>query len=261
MKKSKSKIGWIIFLLFFMYASANGNYLNSGDDYLYKNSSWLALIDLAVCSVVMMVIPFIWRLVNRQKLPFSKGKKICIWNSIILFVLSIILMDTVGTSFIGGLGALIYYYINKWLFVNEENYEKQDIICINCNTKVNSKLKKCPNCELPLSDLKKENIIRENVEFKDDDVKDNNETIEEIEQNVFKCSNCGFLVKESDEKCSKCGEVFEDDEEEEIENSKKPNKSDVDQKYSNLTKLKKLLDKNIISKEEFEKEKKKILNK
>ena len=261
MKKSKSKIGWIIFLLFLMYASANGNYLNSGDDYLYENSSWLALIDLAVCSVVMMAIPFIWRLVNRQKLPFSKGKKICIWNSIILFIVSIILMTTVETSFIGGLGALIYYYINKWLFVNEKDYEDQDIICSNCNTKVSSKLKKCPNCELPLNDVKEEILTQENAEFEEEDVENNDENIEEIEQNVFKCSNCGSLVKESDEKCSKCGEVFEDEDEEETGNSKKTNKSDMDQKYSNLTKLKKLLDKNIISKEEFEKEKKKILNK
>lgn len=258
MKKSKSKIGWIIFLLFLMYASANGNYLNSGDDYLYENSSWLALIDLAVCSVVMMAIPFIWRLVNRQKLSFSKGKKICIWNSIILFIVSIILMATVETSFVGGLGALIYYYINKWLFVNEKDYNDQNIICSNCNTEASSKLKKCPNCELPLNDVKKENVIQENVEF-EEEVESNDENIEEIEQNVFKCSNCGSLVKESDEKCSKCGEVFED--EEETENSKKPNNSDMNQKYSNLTKLKKLLDKNIISKEEFEKEKKKILNK
>ncbi|MDD2392256.1 MAG: SHOCT domain-containing protein [Bacilli bacterium] len=257
MKKSKSKIGWIIFLLFLMYASANGNYLNLGDDYLYKNSSWLALIDLAVCSVAMMIIPFIWRLVNREKLPFAKGKKICMWNSIILFILSIILMAVVETSFIGGLGALIYYYINKWLFVNEKDYEDQDIICSNCDTKVSSKLKKCPNCELPLNDLKKENNNLEVIYV--DDIEDDDETIEETEINTFKCSNCGFIVKESDEKCSNCGEVFED--EDEKEDSKKQNKSDMDQKYSNLTKLKKLLDKKIISKEEFEKEKKKILNK
>ena len=42
-------------------------------------------------------------------------------------------------------------------------------------------------------------------------------------------------------------------------NKKKKQKSSVDQKYSDLNKLKKLLDKDIITKEEFEKEKKKIL--
>ena len=39
------------------------------------------------------------------------------------------------------------------------------------------------------------------------------------------------------------------------------NNTDVDKKYNDLIKLKKLLDENIITKEEFEKEKKKILNK
>ena len=75
---------------------------------------------------------------------------------------------------------------------------------------------------------------------------------------MFKCDNCGALVKESDTKCPKCGEKF-DDEEEEVKEEPKA-KSNMDQKYSDLTKLKELLDKDIISKEEFEKEKKKILN-
>ena len=45
---------------------------------------------------------------------------------------------------------------------------------------------------------------------------------------------------------------------EEIVESKKE-KSGMDKKYKDLTKLKKLLDDKIITKEEFEKEKKKIL--
>ena len=44
------------------------------------------------------------------------------------------------------------------------------------------------------------------------------------------------------------------------EDNEKHKDTDMEQKYSDLIKLKELLDNKIISKEEFEKEKKKILN-
>lgn len=97
------------------------------------------------------------------------------------------------------------------------------------------------------------NLLRRNTKLNNSSI-----NIEENNAEQFKCDNCGALVKESDTICPKCGEKFDDEEEEIIEELKE--KSNMDQKYSDLTKLKKLLDKDIISKEEFEKEKKKILN-
>ena len=81
---------------------------------------------------------------------------------------------------------------------------------------------------------------------------------------VFVCANCGSKVKESAKKCPECGELFEEEvgKKQEIKSNKKKDstsRTNIDQKYSDLNKLKKLLDKNIITKEEFEKEKKKIL--
>ena len=73
------------------------------------------------------------------------------------------------------------------------------------------------------------------------------------------------MVDLSAKKCPKCGEIFEDEKPKKKSNKKKQTnnkiESDMDQKYSDLNKLKKLLDKDIITKEEFEEEKKKILNK
>lgn len=193
MKKTDKKIGWIIFLLFLLYASSSGNYLNSGDDYLYDNSSWLALIDLVIVSVAMMIVPFIWRLINKELLPFKKGKRICMWNSIILFIVSIILSATSGISIIGGIGAVIYYFINKWFFVDYMNIgvSVNYIICNNCESKVDSRKKICPNCELPL----------EGKELKENTGK-------------FKCSSCGALYDSDDKYCKNCNGIFEDDEEE-----------------------------------------------
>lgn len=80
-------------------------------------------------------------------------------------------------------------------------------------------------------------------------VKEKNE--EKIKEDLFKCDNCGAIVKGSAKKCPECGEKFEDESD---------NSDDMDKKYSDLNKLKKLLDDKIITKEEFDKEKKKVLN-
>ena len=69
------------------------------------------------------------------------------------------------------------------------------------------------------------------------------------------CSNCGAVVSINETKCPHCGDEFEEDN----TDSKKNKKSNINQKYEDLNKLKELLDKKIITKEEFEEEKKKIL--
>ena len=118
---------------------------------------------------------------------------------------------------------------------------------------------KCPNAELGYTRKEWEHI-KENSVALPDEIMDDNENNDDFENEMFKCDNCGALVKESDTKCPHCGEKFEDDAEDEQEETKEEKTSDMDKKYSDLTKLKKLLDKKIISQEEFDKEKKKILN-
>lgn len=69
--------------------------------------------------------------------------------------------------------------------------------------------------------------------------------------NKVKCSNCGSLINDNITKCPYCETIIEREKIEEV--------SIIDNKYNDLMKLKKLLDKKIITEEEFEKEKKKIL--
>lgn len=284
----KENIGKIILLLLLLYCSAVGNYLNSGEDYLYKNAKLLGLIDLVACTLVLIIVPFTWRMINGKRFNCEKGKSICKWNSIIILVISIILMISIKFGFVGGIGAIIYYFINKWLFVDENTLEVDEVSsnkkfkcsncgaifydgdkycnsckkifeteedkkykCDNCGFLVEESDEKCPNCKLPFDgdiNLKTEIIKKEKVEKMKADVSE-----QEQKEKQYKCDNCGTLVKETDKKCPKCGEKFEEDDE------SFNLKSRMDQKYSDLTKLKKLFDKKIITKEEFEKEKKKIL--
>ena len=105
--------------------------------------------------------------------------------------------------------------------------------------------------------------------------KDNNKNTKQKEnqKKVYKCSKCGETFDHDFEICPKCKFNFATNEKEtpedkdSDENSKSSKNSlketkietDIDKKYTDLNKLKKLLDKDIITKEEFEKEKKKIL--
>lgn len=179
---------WVIGLLFLLYCSASGNYLNSGDEYLYENNSWLALIDLLICSVALMIVPFIWRLVNKKRFDCVKGKKICKWNSIIAFIISIILNVTMEISIIGGLGAIMYYFINKWLFVDENLMSSDEKVvsqftCGNCGHLVNENSKYCPHCSLPFED---DDDDTEDVEddFTNEEDLDEEEVIEETNNDI-----------------------------------------------------------------------------
>lgn len=194
----KKKIWWSIGLLFLLYCSASGNYLNSGDDYLYDNSSWLALIDLLICSVALMIVPFIWRLVNKERFDCVKGKKICKWNSIIIFIISIILNVTMEISIIGGLGAVMYYFINKWLFVDEKLISSDEKVvsqftCGNCGHLVNENSKYCPHCSLPFEEDDTEDIEDDSTNEEDLGEKEASEETNNDINDLEKLYNQGVL--------------------------------------------------------------------
>ncbi len=99
------------------------------------------LFVLVVVSIIMILIPFIFKLVNKKKIKYKKGRIICLLNSSILFItfsipnlltvlkdnnnnLEYTSMDPVAFSkslimaylFI----AIIYYFINMLLFVDNK---------------------------------------------------------------------------------------------------------------------------------------------
>lgn len=99
------------------------------------------LFILFIISILMIIIPFIFRLITKKKIKYKKGKLLCFLNSFIIYILFLIpnlitilkrndnlevmSMDPVAFSkslivaflFI----AIIYYFINMFLFVDNKN--------------------------------------------------------------------------------------------------------------------------------------------
>lgn len=146
----RKKLFLICGLLFLIYMSVTGQYLNMEETYDY--AMLYGLIDTIIISVIMMLVPFIMRLVNKSKFKYDKGKRICRNNSVIFFIISVVLnivFDDFG--FIGGLGALIYYYINMAVFtlgIEEEPIKKK-----NKNKSKTNYSRYCKYCGEKLEDL------------------------------------------------------------------------------------------------------------
>ncbi len=160
----------------------------------------------------------------------------------------------IGYSILGLIGiGLLLAYKKKNSPSNQNNNEKKNDTpreqkrlykCSNCGETFEYDFDVCPNCKYDFS----KGIVEEQKD----------------EENTFVCSNCGEVISGDENECPNCGEVFEDDEllkEDKKSKEKKSTRTNMDKKYSDLNKLKKMLDKDIITKEEFEKEKKKILDK
>ena len=64
-----------------------------GGTYLYH--FWEELIPdilvLLIVSFILMIVPLIFKLVNRKRIEYKKGKIVCLFNSLILFILTKIL--------------------------------------------------------------------------------------------------------------------------------------------------------------------------
>ena len=241
----KKNTGIIVFLLVLMFMSSLGSalseLLNMGIDYDSARSQALlfALISTTVASLFMMMAPLMSRLVNKEKLPHKGGKRICLWNSIIMFVCSSALMATTGMGFIGGVGALIFYFINKWLFVKEE-WETEEELASNLSTSVGEEILTEDQENTQLISVSEEmlcanrgnNVYIEDLPINQEAVlvEDQSEEVDEIDQELAKiaeneeqtenttacykkqkrkfCSRCGKEIDPITKKCSGCGKQY-----------------------------------------------------
>lgn len=187
----KNKFFQIFGLIFLVYLSVTGQYLSNPN---YKDDALLiGLFIIIVLSIEMMIVPFIVRLFNKERLDIKKGKLICSWNSIIAFILSFALLDVaeeLGISVVGvgGIGAIIYYYINKWLFVHNEDTLKE-------------KKKKMLKKQI---DDNFSNILEESNNLLDEDFSD---LVRCEKRKIRFCKLCGGKL-DINNKCKKCGKQY-----------------------------------------------------
>jgi len=136
--KSKRIIGFVLLLINLVIIK-----LFLGGKYLYH--FWEELIPellvLLLVSFILMIVPLIFRLVNKKRLEYKKGKIICLFNSLILFIVfsipnlltilkgnnnaEIMSIDPISFSksliIVYIIIAIIYYFINMCFFVDNKN--------------------------------------------------------------------------------------------------------------------------------------------
>ena len=98
------------------------------------------LIFLGIASAALLTIPIVFRLINKKQLEYKKGRKICFFNSLVIFIISsipnlIVIINntkdlnssfdqvqfakTLIVTFL--IISIIYYYINMCFFVDDKN--------------------------------------------------------------------------------------------------------------------------------------------
>lgn len=190
-KKIQKKRFWSIFILeFISWASLSGQFMDIYEGKL--NSEWMLPCFLYFLGVnfIMMLVPLILFLKNGDRLENSYGKKVCKWNSIILLLISIILGLSVykGVMLIGGLGALMFYYINKWLYVYYKDEPKKKY--------------KNKSENIAFEKNKKEKYEYKIIDDEDLQITENNKKIK-----TKYCKLCGGKLDQN-KKCKKCGKQY-----------------------------------------------------
>ncbi len=247
--------------------SKNKKTSNESNSYLEDYNMQYIIIDLLITIFGFMIYPFIRIVLMKKVYTEKEAKRMILWNSIIVgIIFFIIVYITTGPNAASLAPAFFWYYINEEVWVSRfvvlkdekknrksDNDNNENIIfnCDNCGAEVKENDTVCPKCGLEFveeTETGEERIINEEKTQEDD--------------NISVCSNCGSVVTEEDKICPNCNESFEEEIQEDKKETKNKKKSDnINKKYDDLIKLKELKDKKIITKEEFEQEKKKILNK
>ena len=136
--KKKKIIGFLLLLLVLIVLKF---FLGSKQLYTIFEELPELIILLLIISIIMTIFPLVIKSINKKRLEFVKGKKICLLNSIILFIIfSIPNINTIMKGpandgmvnsldpiyftkqliFIYFIIAIIYYFINMCFFVDNK---------------------------------------------------------------------------------------------------------------------------------------------
>lgn len=116
-------LGKIFTFILVMFIIADGGYiedfLRTGMDYNDAGvyAFLYAAAEVAISALVSMIIPLICRLIKGQELSYKRGKRLCLANAIITFLVPALF----NFPIVGWLGAIFFYFINKWVFVCDKD--------------------------------------------------------------------------------------------------------------------------------------------
>ena len=136
--KKKKLIGFLLLLLVLIILK-----FFLGSKHLYTIFEELPdlIIFLLLVSIVIMIIPLITKSTNKKRLEFVKGRKLCLLNSVILFIIfsipniNTIIKGPANDGMVNSIDpiyfakqliciyfiiAIIYYFINMCFFVDNK---------------------------------------------------------------------------------------------------------------------------------------------
>lgn len=115
----KSKILSIIFLVILFITCIIENYV----DHFNSNFIIKTILYFIIIGFLGILVPFIIKTIKKEKLSVASGRLICFLNSFYMLVISIIIipeiLDSAKVCISGIIGALVFYFINSWLFIDE----------------------------------------------------------------------------------------------------------------------------------------------
>lgn len=223
----KKHTGKIIGLMVLMFVSSYGSNIETllQANVEYDKAGGYALlysvIGLCGSALIAMIIPLACRLIMGKKLSHKWGKLLCVVNSIIALVISAILQEVFDILFVGGIGAIIYYFINKWLFVagKEEQTDKESTVKAHANG----------TAQMSLSFPDEKHIQYGNYATRSEDIRldQSSAPIQATnsiptsppttvatpsavppQKNVKYCSLCGSRIDSNTKKCTGCGKQY-----------------------------------------------------
>lgn len=133
--KTKQITGFILLFIILIIIK-----LFLGGTHLYLGELLLEILVLLIISFIYIIVPLIFKLINKKRIESQKGKIICLLNSFILFILfstpnlltilkgnrsdQIMSIDPIAFSklliILFSMISIIYYFINICFFVDNK---------------------------------------------------------------------------------------------------------------------------------------------
>lgn len=133
--KTKQITGFILLFIILIIIK-----LFLGGTHLYLGELLLEVLVLLIISFIYMIVPLIFKLINKKRIETQKGRIICLLNSFILFILfstpnlltilkgnrsdQIMSIDPIAFSklliILFSMISIIYYFINICFFVDNK---------------------------------------------------------------------------------------------------------------------------------------------